>query len=201
MKRYIELSDELAKASELLNANKDFKPNTKIWDYEFIKWCKSLDQVKTLAVDNDLNPEQAIYHWSQYISNQIVLELFYDFGCKPVSDTKETRGMVEINGNLLIPTQVMLKNSQNPANLASRTGKNDYIRTSYLNGIEKGFKDAKNKLFIVYPSSSIEDYRTKRLDFETLANKVLAFVNYYKNNDVNKLEVNGNTIVSDIIVM
>lgn len=205
MVRFTELVDEVKKGNEYLNAIENFKPTLKQWDVEFIKWCKSFEEVKTLAEENDIDVAQAVYHWVQYISNKMVIEMFADYNCTPVNPSKENDGGIEINGKVLFPVQIMYKNSQNPENLGSRTGKDDYIRAIYQRDIKNGVKTLKNKLFIVYPSENTADYRKNRLNLGNLASKIYNFVNYYKKNDVNKLEFKVGdtdyTFYSDVIVM
>lgn len=204
MKRFIELKDEANKAVDYLSATTDFKPSLKLWDVEFVKWCKTVDEVTTIASENDIDPAQAVYQWLQYVNTQIVLEIFYDFGCEPQNKSKETQNGVEINGTVLFPVQLMYRNSPNNANLGSRTAKNDYLRANYLADIKRGSTTPKNKLLLVYPSDNVADYRKKRLDLENLANKVMAFVTYYKQHELNVLEVGEGenfTVTADVIVM
>ena len=200
MIRYIELDKELDKATEMLNAT-DFKLSSKIMDCEYVKWCKKVDHVVEIAKANDFDPLQAVYHWHTYVCNQALLEMFYDYGCKPLTEDRNTRNCILLNGTLLNVAVLMAKNTENFNSLTSRTGKDEYLRKSYQADIERGFTTPKNRLFVMVSANDVTEYRKKKTDFGSIASKVYAFVNYYRDKELNSLDVNGTRVYADIILV
>lgn len=195
MIRFIDLQDELAKANELLSSA-GLKGRMKITDCPYVKYCKTIKQVEELSLANDITPLLALNQWHTYCCNKALLEIFIDFGCGQKSENTFVFNDIEYTTTFL-----MNHNSENSSILGSRTGKNEYLSKKYKEDSERGFKGQRNSIYVMVNAKDVNEYRERKINFEEIAKKIMQFIAYYSQHELNTIDFEGNKIYADVIVV
>lgn len=199
-----DLKDELMKAQDILKLKFDIQKDSKDLDTNFIYYCGSFSSVLVLSIENGLSIEEtnyAIRRWFNYHTSKMAEKLFVDNGATPEENLKNKSTDLYIDG---IPFDIKL--TVVPAlyketDLSKRTNKDDLIRWLYENQSKEGRNGLQNRIFIVCKSSSYAKSILTKAEFDLIDLAISKFINYYSDKEKNKIEIDGNTVYSDIILV
>lgn len=162
----------------------------------FIYSSHSVDDIKTQCEANGADLNYALHRWYNFNCAKTHEEIFLKLGAKKEEDPYHKTidfYLLDIAFDLkttYFPKAIVERETYNQNR---REDKDRLIRWLYENQSKEGRYHLENRLFII-----CENLESKS-NFNTIEIKVNNFIEYSKHNGLNKIEIEGKTIYSDII--
>lgn len=143
----------------------------------FIYWCQKIDQVISLAISNEVEIGYALHRWYNFQCSKWVERIFCENGAVAFEDEKDHDIDLTIDGFPFDVKLSVISNSyQGDKDLTRRANKDNYIKWLKENASQEGRKHTANKIFVIC------DNMKDKCDFLRIADKVIGFIDYFKQN-------------------
>jgi len=171
-------SDTLLKSIPFVQLNWEKQNDVKDEETRFIYYCARIEQVISLANDNNVDVGYSIHRWFNFQTSKNVERIFCENGATQCEDIYDHDVDLYINGIPFdIKLSVISEKYTGDKNLYNRENKQNYIEWLKKMSSQEKRKHTKNRLFVIC------DSQKTKCDFELIEKYVKRFMDYVKTND------------------
>lgn len=197
--RYLDLEEAVKEAEPFFDSKWEVQKDQKDWTSNFIYFCRKIDHVLELALSNDVDAVYAIHRWYNFITSKMAEELFEQFGATLEINPRSHEidfYVKDIPYDLKLT--VMPLKTQNKG-IVSRKEKDNLIKWLYEHQSQQGRKHNANRIFIVCAGKDKHQSMLLKSNVDKLSEAICKFMEYYKDKELNKVEIDGNQVYADLI--
>lgn len=193
---------ELRESKPILLSKWEVQNDKKDFDTNFIYYCHTLLQVIELSDCNAIDVKYAVHRWYNYWCSKYAEHCLCQNGATPEQNRKNhdiDLYIKEINYDVKVT--VLPKEMPTDIDLSTREGKNQLIRALVEKQSKEGRFHSENKLYFVCVGEDYPASLMTKCNFSKISECAEKFMTYYKDHELNQVEINGKKIYADLIIV
>ena len=196
------LQQELKESKPIIMSKWEVQNNKKDIDTNFIYYCHTLLQVIELSDCNAVDVKYAVHRWYNYWCSKYAEHCLCQNGAVAETNTKHHDIDLYVKDiHYDVKVAVLPKEMPTNTDFGSRDGKNRLIKWFVEQQSKEGRYHDTNKLYFVCVAGDHSDCLMVKSDFNKIEESAKKFMDYYKDHELNKIEINGKTIYADVIIV